>query len=87
LPPNKNNHTHHPESQGLIHYPKGVHLDTPMAPAAFVTDDGFVGHQWEEKPLVLPRLDLPVEWNVSAGRQEAVVIGEGNTLIEEGGVG
>jgi len=27
-----------------------------MAPAAYVAEDGLVGHQWEEKPLVLPRL-------------------------------
>jgi len=31
-----------------------------MAPAAYVAEDGLVGHQWEEKPLVLPRLDPPV---------------------------
>jgi len=35
-------------------------MDRPMAPAAYVAEDGFVGHQWEEKPLVLPRLDPPV---------------------------
>jgi hypothetical protein len=23
-----------------------------MAPAAYVAEDGFVGHQWEERPLV-----------------------------------
>jgi len=28
-----------------------------MAPTAYVAEDGLVGHQWEEKPLVLPRLD------------------------------
>jgi len=27
-----------------------------MAPAAYVAEDGLVGHQREEKPLVLPRL-------------------------------
>jgi len=31
-----------------------------MAPAAYVAEDGLVGHQWEEKPLALPRLDLPL---------------------------
>jgi hypothetical protein len=25
----------------------------PMAPAAYVSEDGLVGHQWEERPLVL----------------------------------
>jgi len=28
-----------------------------VAPDAYVAEDGLVGHQWEEKPLVLPRLD------------------------------
>ena len=25
----------------------------PMAPAAYVAEDGLVSHQWEERPLVL----------------------------------
>jgi hypothetical protein len=25
----------------------------PMAPGAYVAEDGLVGHQWEERPLVL----------------------------------
>jgi len=28
-----------------------------MAPAAYVAEDGLVGHQWKKKPFVLPRLD------------------------------
>jgi hypothetical protein len=32
----------------------------PMAPAAYVAEDGLVGHQWEERTLVLRRLDAPV---------------------------
>jgi len=32
-------------------------MDRPMAPATYVAEDGLVGHQWEEKPLVLTRLD------------------------------
>ena len=35
-----------------------------MAPAAYGAEDGLVGHQWEEKPLVLPRLDAPVLRNI-----------------------
>jgi len=35
-------------------------MDRPMAPAAYVADDGLIGHQWEEKALVLPRLDPSV---------------------------
>jgi hypothetical protein len=27
---------------------------------AYVAEDGLVGHQWEERPLVLRRLDAPV---------------------------
>jgi hypothetical protein len=32
-----------------------------MAPAAYVAEDGLVGHQWEERLLVLRRLDAPGE--------------------------
>jgi len=32
-------------------------MDRPMAPSGYVAEDGVVGHQWEEKPLVLQRLD------------------------------
>jgi hypothetical protein len=32
-----------------------------MAPDAYVAEDAFVGHQWEEMPLVLRRLNAPVE--------------------------
>jgi len=39
---------------------KRVHMDRAMAPAACVAEDGLFGHQWEEKPFVLPRLDAPV---------------------------
>jgi hypothetical protein len=31
-----------------------------MAPVAYVSEDGLVGHQWEERSLVLRRLDAPV---------------------------
>jgi len=33
-------------------------MNRPVAPDAYVAEDGFVGYQWEEKPLVLPRLSL-----------------------------
>jgi len=29
-----------------------------VAPAAYVAEDGLFGHQWKQKPLVLPKLDL-----------------------------
>jgi hypothetical protein len=30
---------------------------------AYVVEDGLVGHQWEERPLVLRRLYAPVQGN------------------------
>jgi hypothetical protein len=36
-------------SQGLSHQPRSTHV----VPAAYVVDDGFVRHQWEERALVL----------------------------------
>jgi len=32
-------------------------MDRAMALAAYVAEDGLVGHQWEDKPLILPRLN------------------------------
>ena len=37
-----------------------VYLEGPMAPAEYVAEDGFIGHQWEKRPLVLWRLDAPL---------------------------
>jgi len=31
-----------------------------MAPVAYVADGDLVGHQWEEKPLVLPSVEPSV---------------------------
>jgi hypothetical protein len=31
-----------------------------MALAAYVAGDGLLGHQWEERPLILSRLYAPV---------------------------
>ena len=39
-------------SQELNHQLKSTHGGN-MAPATFVAEDGLVGHQWEERPLVL----------------------------------
>ena len=36
---------------------------------AYVPEDGLVGHQWEERLLVLGRLDAPVLGNSRVGRQ------------------
>jgi len=40
-----------------------------MAPAVCVAEDGLVGHQWKEKPLVLPRLDLQCKGMSGAGER------------------
>jgi len=51
-----------------------------MAPTAYVAEDGLVGHQWEEKPLVLPCMGECQ--GREAGRHGC--LGRGNILIEEG---
>ena len=30
-----------------------IHMEGPMAPAAYVAEDDLVWHQWEERPFVL----------------------------------
>jgi len=56
-------------------------MEEPMAPAAYVAEDGLVGHQWEERSLVLCR-GTP-EWG--GGREW---VGEwGSILIDAGGRG
>jgi hypothetical protein len=49
-----------PELPGTKPPNKENSLEGPMTPAAYVAEDGLVGHQWEERPLVLRRLDAPV---------------------------
>ena len=36
------------------------YMEGPMSPDAYVAADGLVGHQREERSLVLRRLDAPV---------------------------
>jgi hypothetical protein len=43
-----------------------------MSLAAYVVEDGLVGHHWEERPLVLIRLYAPVLGNARARKQEWV---------------
>ena len=43
-----------------------------MAPATYVAEGGLVRHQWEERLLVLRRLDAPVKGNARVGRREWV---------------
>jgi len=45
-------------------------MDRPLAPAVYVPEDGLVGHQWEEKPLVL--LNTSVKGTVRSRRWECV---------------
>jgi hypothetical protein len=44
---------------------------------AYVAEDGLVGHQWEEKPLVLQCSYAPVQGNARARKQEWVGWGAG----------
>jgi hypothetical protein len=44
---------------------------------AYVTEDGLVSHQWEERPLVLQRSYAPVQGNAKARKQEWVGWGAG----------
>ena len=41
-----------------------------MAADSYVAEDGLVGHQWQERPLVLRRLDAPLYQNARLVRQE-----------------
>jgi hypothetical protein len=41
-----------------------------MSLAAYVAEDGLVGHHWEERPLVLGRLYVPVQGNARARKPE-----------------
>jgi hypothetical protein len=49
--------------------------------AAYVTEDGLVGHQWEERPLVLQRLYAPIQGNTRARKQEWVGWGVGCVCV------
>jgi hypothetical protein len=44
---------------------------------AYVAEDGLVGHQWEERPLVWQRLYASVQGNARARKQEWVGWGAG----------
>jgi hypothetical protein len=45
--------------------------------AAYVSNDGLVGHQWKERPLVLQPLYAPVQGNARAKKWEWVSRGTG----------
>ena len=48
-----------------------------MSLVAYVAEDGPVGHQWEERPLVLQRSYVPVQGNARARKREWVGWGAG----------
>ena len=48
-----------------------------MSLVAYVAEDGLVGYQWEERPLVLQRLYAPVQGNARARKWEWVGWGAG----------
>jgi hypothetical protein len=43
-----------------------------MSLAAYVAEDGLVGHYWEERPLGLANLYAPVQGNARAKKGEWV---------------
>jgi hypothetical protein len=45
--------------------------------AAYVAEDCLVGHQWEERPLILRKSYAPVQGNAWARKQEWVGWGAG----------
>jgi hypothetical protein len=48
-----------------------------MSLAAYIAEDGLVGHHWEERPLVLQRLYATVQGNARARKQKWVGWGAG----------
>jgi hypothetical protein len=48
-----------------------------MSLVAYGAEDGLVGHQWEERPLVLQRSYAPVQGNAKARKWEWVGWGAG----------
>jgi hypothetical protein len=45
-------------SQGLNHQ---LYMDGSVVPAAYITEDCIIWHQWERRPLVLWRLVAPMK--------------------------
>jgi hypothetical protein len=53
-----------------------------VSPVAYVAEDGLVGHQWEERPLVLGRSYASVQGNARARNWEWVgwEVGQGEGM-------
>jgi len=79
LQPHKKNNTNKSELPGTKPPPKEYTWTDPyvtyVTEDAYVTEDGLVGPQWEEKPLVLPRLDL-----TSVGEYQGMEAGRGGWM-------
>jgi hypothetical protein len=57
-------------------------MNKPVPPellclAAYVTEDGLIGHHWEERPLVLERLYAPIHGNARDRKWEWMGWGAG----------
>ena len=63
-----------------------VHMEGPMAPATYVAEDYLIWHQWEGRPLVLWRLDVPMWWDAKVARWDWMCRWR-STLIEQSGWG
>jgi hypothetical protein len=50
---------------------------TAVSLAAYVSEDGLVGHQWEERPFVLRRSYAPMQGNARARNLEWLGWGAG----------
>ena len=48
-----------------------------MSLVSYVAEDGLVNHHWEERPLVLRRLNAPILGNARAKKWEWVGWGAG----------
>jgi hypothetical protein len=64
-------------SDTIVYMPIHFHLSFLKTLAAYVAEDGLVGHHWEERPLVLQTLYAPVQGNDRAKKQERVGWGAG----------
>ena len=53
-----------------------LHMEGSITPAAYAAEDGLIWYQWEERPLILWRLDALVQGNARALRQEWWWVGD-----------
>jgi hypothetical protein len=58
-----------------------------MAPTAYVVEACLMWHQWEQRSLVLWRMDAPAQGNAKVVRLEWRVENPHRSKVEEGGIG